>query len=89
MPALLVIPTPPRLSGLETNEQISAINTYCENVNRILVTIGGVFTALSEIVPVELGITDPPTQAEVEAVRDKLNEVIAAAGALSLESGDS
>jgi hypothetical protein len=82
--ATLVIPPPPRLSGLSQPEQISQIANYNQQIYAALLKIADAVSDIGALGELDLDITNPPTQAEVETVRDRLNSVIIQAGQIVL-----
>lgn len=81
--AKIVIPPPPRLQG-PAEEQISQLNNYSQQLYGALVEVARAVAAVGQIAPYTDGASNPPTQAEVVAIAQKSNEIIAAAGAVTL-----
>lgn len=80
---LSTTPTPPRLTG-NTQNDLQAVVSWGYDLYRTLVVeqrLGERLNAIASLEPLALTISDPPTQAEVQAVHDKVNAIIAAAEA--------
>lgn len=76
------LPRPPRLSSSNPNEAINSLQQWVANVYQVLEQEQRVtqrLTALASIETLDLTVSASPTQAEVQSVVDKVNEVIAAA----------
>ena len=76
-----VIPNPPRLTGNPKNDP-QILQDYFTSLFDALVISGKVLERLDKIAAVgtlSLSISNPPTQAEVTAVKNKMNAIITAA----------
>ena len=76
------LPRPPRLSSSNPAEAIGALQQWVSNVYQVLEQEQRVtqrLTALASVETLELTVSATPTQAEVQSVVDKMNELIAAA----------
>lgn len=76
-----VIPNPPRLTGNPKNDP-QILQDYLTSLFDALVLSGKVLERLDKIAALgslDTSISNPPTQAEVQAIKNKMNAIIAAA----------
>lgn len=75
---------PPRLSGEPVESQVSNLGNYQEDLYRGLLLVLGVFDQIGELGELSIAISNPPTQAEVQLIQAKLDQVIALCGTIEL-----
>lgn len=80
MPAVatkpFVLPKPQRVDGLPDEQQLTALRNYSQNLYSGLLLALTVMSEIGKIGVMETVITDPPTQAQVAELRQKLNAVV-------------
>lgn len=82
--AEFILRPPPRLSGETTEVQISNINNYLDDLFRASQLALEVIDAIGTLGPLAVEISNPPTQAEVVAIRDAVNTIILMASRVEL-----
>lgn len=81
---LLAPPASIRNRQKDPDARLSEIYSYLETFHRAVgskvLEYDAILVAIAEVTLLTQAITDPPTQAEVQAVQAKINEIISAAG---------
>lgn len=78
----MTTPTPPRLIG-DAGADLAAIVEWAWMLYRDLVVqsrLTARLDAIAAVAPLDITVSDPPTQDEVLAVAARLNDIISAAG---------
>lgn len=75
--ARITLITPARLSG-STEEQLGQVFQYQQQLYGILTNIAKALATVRALPLLELTISNPPTQAEVQAIADRVDAITAA-----------
>jgi len=75
--ARITLVPPIRLSG-STEEQLGQIFQYQSQLYGILVNVAKTLAAVHALEPLGLTISNPPTQAQVQAIADRVDAITAA-----------
>lgn len=66
------------LSSAEMRDQLNALNADKASQGDLAAAIGGTANNMNAVGNLEVVISDPPQQFEVQAIVDKMNELLAA-----------
>lgn len=82
--AVIILRSPPRLSGESSEQQISNINSYMDDLYQGLRLALEVIAQIGAMGAITTAISNPPTQGEVEDIVDKVNAIVELAGQIEL-----